>query len=310
MRRPQLRGLSSSIVVLLKASKIVSVLKLAKFTKILVTASSMLLSLLAYGWAFGPWFGVGLIAMLFVHEMGHVIAMRRQGLPTALPVFIPFLGAAIFQPNLGDRHMEAYIGYGGPLLGTIGALLCLGLWLITGSSLLLVIAFLGIYLNLFNMIPIRPLDGGRIVQVLGRNVNYVGMSLLMLYTFVIQEPALLLIWVLVLQDFEWPIWWKSIAATILTVLMPIGFMLWDSHQPPAIDALDCFVAFLFTALYIATDRHRWRRRAHGLSDILTADPRPFPVASIRFQWLAIYLVSVLVLWGCMWYLIEQLPQPH
>ena len=90
----------------LKASKLVTLLKLAKFTKILVTATSMLVSLLAYDLFIGPWMAIGLIAMLFVHEMGHVFAMRQKGLPTALPIFIPFLGAAIFAPVFGDRYTE------------------------------------------------------------------------------------------------------------------------------------------------------------------------------------------------------------
>src|SRR5882672_1982327 len=142
----RLRGIGTGITVLLKSSKLIAILKVAKFTKLLVTATSMLISMLAYGWVYGPLFGVAIIAMLFIHEMGHVIAMWQKGVKTSAPVFIPFLGAAIFAPNLGDRATEAYIGYGGPLLGSIGALICMGLWLITDSPLLLVTAFLGIYL--------------------------------------------------------------------------------------------------------------------------------------------------------------------
>lgn len=260
MPRRQIPGVGAASVVLLKGAKIVSILKLAKFTKILVTASSMLISLLAYGWAYGPLFAVAIISMLFIHEMGHVIAMRQKGMATSLPVFVPFLGAAIFAPNMGDRATEAYVGYGGPLLGSIGAFLCMALWMITNSSLLLVTAFIGIYLNLFNMIPIRPLDGGRITQVFGRHTHYFGMMLVIAYTFIIKEPTLLLIWVLVLQDFRWPIWWRSAVAMMVAGLMPIGFWLWDSHQPWFIDCIDVIVAFMMTSLYVWADWSRWRWR--------------------------------------------------
>ena len=187
-----------------KSTKLISVLKLMKFTKIIVTSSTLALSALAYGWAFGPWFGVGLTAMLLIHEMGHVIALRLKGYPTSLPVFIPFLGAAIFVHDFGDRETEAYIGYGGPLLGSIAAFLCMALWLVTGSPVLLLTAYLGVYLNLFNLVPIRPLDGGRITQLAGPKLKYAAIALLVGYTLCIGEPALLLIWVFVLQEIKFP----------------------------------------------------------------------------------------------------------
>lgn len=161
MDRKSFQAVPLWAAVTMKSAKLVSILKLMKFTKIIVTASTLALSTVAYGWAFGPWFGVGLIAMLTIHEMGHVIALRWKGYPISLPVFIPFLGAVIFTKDHGDRETEAYIGYGGPLLGSIAAFLCMAAGLLTGSSLLLLTAFLGVYLNLFNMLPIRPLDGGR-----------------------------------------------------------------------------------------------------------------------------------------------------
>jgi len=305
-----LRGVGAASAVLLKGAKIVSILKLAKFTKVLVTATSMLISLLAYGWAFGPLFAVAIISMLFIHEMGHVIAMWHKGMKTSGPVFIPFLGAAIFAPNVGDRATEAYIGYGGPLLGSIGAFVCMALWMITDSPLLLVTAFIGLYINLFNMIPIRPLDGGRIAQVLGRNTHYVGMMLLMAYTFILQEPSLLLIWILVLQEFSWPLWWRSAVAAVLSMLMPLGFWLWDSHQPWFIDYFDCAAAIGFTMLFVWVDQSRWRAIQHGLPDFAGDDGRPYPPGTTRLSWLAIYLVSLTVLWASMWYLIEHLPQLH
>lgn len=114
-----------------KSAKLISLLKVIKLTKVILTASTMALSAVIYGWTYGPAFGVGLVSMLFIHEMGHVIAMRRVGMKTSAPVFIPFLGAVIFVPHIEDRAIEAYVGYGGPLLGSLAALVCMAAWAVT-----------------------------------------------------------------------------------------------------------------------------------------------------------------------------------
>lgn len=289
-----------------KSTKIISVLKVVKFTKILVTASTMAVSTLAYGFAYGPAFAVALMGMLFIHEMGHVIAMWRKGLATSLPVFIPFLGAAIFADTFGDRETEAYVGYGGPLLGSIGALLCVGAWLLTGWPLLLLTGYLGVYLNLFNLIPIQPLDGGRIGQVVGTGIRYVGMALLVGFTLFLGEPALLMIWVFVLQEVRLPLWWRPVIAMALVTAMTVLFWFDYSHQLWWIDILDVFVGSAFVALYVAIERGRLFRRRHDLPDRMD-DIRPYPPAKTRYVWLAIYLASAATLWTTMAYLVEQLP---
>ena len=78
------------MVIFAKSIKLVVIFKAMKFTKVLVTLVSMLLSAVIYGFWLGPWFGIGLVLMLFIHEMGHVIALRLKGFETSGPVFIPF----------------------------------------------------------------------------------------------------------------------------------------------------------------------------------------------------------------------------
>jgi Zn-dependent protease len=331
MARNALRELPVVGAIALKSAKLVSLLKVVKFTKLLVTATSMLISVVAYGFAYGPIFAVALIAMLFIHEMGHVIALRRKGFPAPPPVFIPFLGAAIFAPDLGSREEEAYIGYGGPLLGSLAALLCMAAWYATGSSFLLLVAFLGIYLNLFNMIPIRPFDGGRITQILSPKVKFIGLLALVAYTIHLREPSLCVIWIFVLMEIRLPVWWRPTIATVIAVAMAVlfyeGYALTgaDSHTPWWMEAIDTIIGLLFTALFAYHDYKRWltlrvQRQIRQMyaeinmpytpplpRDLGDADERPYPPFTVKLRWTVIYLVSTTVLWLCMDYVIQRLP---
>jgi len=113
---------------LLKAAKI---LKSAKLIKVLITGCSMLISAAIYSFQLGWWFAIGLVLMLFIHEMGHVMACIKKKLPTSAPLFIPMLGAVIFVPKMRSRVTEAYVGIGGPLVGGVAAVACFGLyWLL------------------------------------------------------------------------------------------------------------------------------------------------------------------------------------
>ena len=289
-----------------KSAKLASILKMVKFTKVLVTASTMLVSMLAYGFAYGPVFAVGLVGMLFIHEMGHVIAMRQRGFATSLPIFIPFLGAAIFVPDLGDRETEAYIGYGGPFLGSIGAFLCLAAWMISGWQVLLFIAFLGIYINLFNLvIPLRPLDGGRIAQIAGTRAKYVGAALLVGYTVFLREPALMLIWIFALMEIKLPLWWRPVISTTFVLVMAMLFTADYSRQLWWINILDIVIGASYTGIFVMLERTRAKRVNYGLPEI-EFDDRPYPALKTRLSWIGIYLGSLATLWLAMAYVIEQI----
>ncbi len=125
---------------------------------------SVLISFGAYSWAAGPSFAVALIGMLFIHEMGHVLEIRRQGMQATAPIFIPFLGAAIFQRSHPTTALkQAQIGIAGPIAGTIGATASYLLFLSTGWEGFIIAAVLGFALNLFNLIPVWQLDGYALV---------------------------------------------------------------------------------------------------------------------------------------------------
>jgi Zn-dependent protease len=167
-----------------------------KFSKLLLTGGSMLVSLVVYGLIFGWRYAAGFIALMFVHEMGHYIAARQRGLDVGAPTFIPFVGAWIELNALPhDAETEAYVGLGGPLVGTLGALACYFVARDMGTEgrWLLAVSYSGFFLNLFNLIPLSPLDGGRITAVLSPRLWLLGVPVLMGVFWLNPSPMLILI---------------------------------------------------------------------------------------------------------------------
>jgi Zn-dependent protease len=178
----------------------------AKLGKLFTTAGTMLVSVVAYAFVFGWGYAVGFVALLFVHEMGHYLAARQRGLAVGAPTFIPFVGAWIQLKDMPhDAETEAYVGLAGPLLGTVGALACYFVAREQGSQLLLAVAYAGFMLNLFNMIPLSPFDGGRITAVISPRTWLLGVPVLA--ALFIWRPSPMLILVAVLAA---PQVWKAI----------------------------------------------------------------------------------------------------
>ena len=174
-------------------------LKALKLGKVLPAAGTMLLSVAVYAWLFGWWYAVGFVALLFVHEMGHYVAARRRGLAVGLPTFIPFVGAWVELKELPhDAETEAYVGVAGPLAGTAGALGCFYLARNLNSTLLLALAYSGFFLNLFNLIPLAPFDGGRVTAAISPNLWLIGAPLLVAVFFYSPSPLLILMALLAL----------------------------------------------------------------------------------------------------------------
>ena len=165
-----------------------------KFGKFLITGGTMLLSVFTYAWVFGWGYAVGFVALIFAHEMGHFIAARNRGLKVGAPTFIPFVGAWIeLKEQPMSAETEAYVGIAGPMLGTAATFVCYLLALHTGNRLLLAVAYSGFILNLFNLIPLTPLDGGRIVSVISPRIWFLGIPLLAGVFFWSPSPLLILI---------------------------------------------------------------------------------------------------------------------
>jgi Zn-dependent protease len=166
----------------------------AKLGKLLSSGGTMLLSIVVYAFVYGWRYAIGFVTLLFVHEMGHFIAARQRGLKVGLPTFIPFVGAWVElkdQPH--DAETEAYVGLGGPLLGTIGAIACYFLARNENSPWLLAVAYSGFFLNLFNLIPLSPFDGGRITAVLSPRIWLLGVPVLGALFIYRPSPMLLII---------------------------------------------------------------------------------------------------------------------
>ena len=162
--------------------------------KVFATAGTMLVSIAAYSFVFGWPFAVGFVLLLLVHEMGHVIELRRQGIPASAPLFIPFLGAVVGMKQMPQNAWaEAKVALAGPILGTAGAA---AVWVAAeayDSELLRALAFTGFFLNLFNLLPIVPLDGGRAVAALHPALWLVGLAALGLLTYLHPNPILIII---------------------------------------------------------------------------------------------------------------------
>jgi Zn-dependent protease len=147
------------------------------------------------------------VVLLFVHEMGHVIQLRREGLKASAPMFIPFMGAAVFAKSLGRNALaEARVGLAGPILGSLGSVACIAIWHATGNDLWRALAFTGFFLNLFNLLPVVPLDGGRAMAAMAPWMWFAGFAAMVPLAFIFPNPIILVI--LVLAGYETYKRWK------------------------------------------------------------------------------------------------------
>ncbi len=170
--------------------------------KLLFSLLSVLASVFVYGWAFGFPFAIGFVAILAIHELGHVAALRMKGLPAPPPVFIPFLGAAIFlSRNPASAADEAFVAGGGPVAGWLASAAATALFLGTGNPLFGTIAYIGFFLQAFNLVPISPLDGGRMVAAVDRRLWWVGLPILAAVVLVTQSFFAVLIGIIIVVEF-------------------------------------------------------------------------------------------------------------
>ncbi len=190
--REKLGAIVAAAVALI--AKLKAVLLFLPKIKILVTAASALVSVGAYSLLWGWQFAAGFVVLLFVHEMGHVIALRREGVKASAPMFVPFLGAVIMARTLGDDALaEARVGLAGPILGTIGSAAVAIVGLVTHTGLLEALGYIGFFLNLFNLLPVVPLDGGRAMAAMAPWMWFLGFGAMGVLDFVSPNPVLLII---------------------------------------------------------------------------------------------------------------------
>jgi Zn-dependent protease len=162
--------------------------------KLLTTAGTALVSVAAYSLFWGWTFALGFVVLLFVHEMGHVIQLRREGVKASAPMFVPFLGAVVMAKSLGENALaEARVGLAGPVLGTIGSAACLAIGEASNSDFFRALAYIGFFLNLFNLLPVVPLDGGRAMAAMAPWMWFVGLGAVAAMLFVFPNFILLII---------------------------------------------------------------------------------------------------------------------
>jgi Zn-dependent protease len=197
---PRRKGTSKSVLaagamaVLAKAKGLLLLLKALPAAKLLLTMGSMFVMIAVEATRYGWMYGVGFVLLLFIHEMGHAVAIRQAGLTAGLPVFIPFIGAFI---SLKDQprspREEATIALAGPIAGAAASAVCALVYLLTTQRLFLALAYGGFFLNLFNMTPLAPLDGGRAASVFSRKAWWIGIAVLGSLFLLTRAPQILLI---------------------------------------------------------------------------------------------------------------------
>jgi Zn-dependent protease len=194
-----------ALLALLKWGK--ALLLLLPKAKLLTTSASMLVSVAAYALIWGWRFAAGFVVLLFIHEMGHYIQLRREGVRPSGMVFIPFLGAAVGTRSLGGSALaEARVGLAGPILGSLATAALIPIALTSDDEFWRALAFTGFFLNLFNLLPVVPLDGGRAMAAMAPWMWFVGFGMMLLLVLVWPNPILLLI--VLLGGFETYRRWK------------------------------------------------------------------------------------------------------
>lgn len=197
------------IAVLLSQGKLLlGLLKLGKAGGAII---SMFITIWAYAYLAPLPFAIGIVLMILIHELGHVFAAKMKGLPVSAPVFIPFLGALItMKKNPTDAATEAFIGIGGPILGTVGGVAAFGLGVYIDSPVIVSVAYAAFYLNLINLLPIHPLDGGRISTAVTRWLWILGLIGGLVFIFYINSRVSQFIFFAIWAMFAWDLYKKYV----------------------------------------------------------------------------------------------------
>ena len=176
-------GVLGTLVLLLIKFKTLAFLLVtkAKFLFLGLTKASTFFSMLAsfglYWTVFGGWFALGFVLSIYIHEMGHVAALLRYGVPATAPLFIPGLGAVIrLQQTFVNPREDARVGLAGPIWGCAAALACAAVYALTDHPIWAALAQVGAFINLFNLTPVWQLDGSRAFHSLTRPQRWLAVT--------------------------------------------------------------------------------------------------------------------------------------
>lgn len=249
-----------------------------------------------------------IVTGLMVHEAGHFLATKWCRLRPHWWWFFPFLGAIMRLSNVKTRAQEATIALGGPLLGGAVSALSFGLWLLApfsewGNAVLLQFALLSTFLNLFNLIPISPLDGGRIIQASHTAFQWFGFAILLLVSWFLRQPILLLVWIVVVIDrfLDYPLWRF---VTALCFLSAMGVLLFFGYGTQSLIENVTYVAFgvFLVVMCHPNDQHQvhHRRREKVLPTL--------PLAQ-RIKWGLVWLTLSGSLFALLFEILLRVPKP-
>jgi Zn-dependent protease len=187
-----LAGLASIIALLVKLKTFLVAFKFFGVLKtLLITGGSMFVSMWAYASAYGWGFGAAMVLMIFIHECGHAFAGHLRGKPWGIMMFIPFMGAFVTIRGGKDAVEDAFIGIAGPIVGTAAGLVTVLLYAVTKNPFWLAVSSWCFMINLFNLLPVAPLDGGWIVPLFSPRILAVTAVLLLPLTYF--NPLILLL---------------------------------------------------------------------------------------------------------------------
>mmetsp|Transcript_13744 Transcript_13744/g.24828 ORF Transcript_13744/g.24828 Transcript_13744/m.24828 type:complete len:566 (+) Transcript_13744:249-1946(+) len=174
-------GLLGALTVLAGKGKwLLGVAKLTKLSSLLSMGATVATYSMFYGWPYA----CGMVGQIYIHELGHVLAMVRNGIKVGPMVFIPFMGAAVsMESSAKSAFVEAEVALAGPAFGTLAALVPFAYGFATQSQLAFALADFGFMVNLFNLTPIGFLDGGRVAPMIHRNFHLAGLGLGGLYMY-------------------------------------------------------------------------------------------------------------------------------
>jgi len=175
--------------------------------KFAIFAGLKALTFLKVGWVISPLISIGFYAMLFgwpyafaimllllIHEMGHYIWMKALGLNPQLPIFVPGIGAYVAMTKLPpDQATHAWVALAGPLVGGLGCTILFWLGVHTGNTWLLAAGSTGFFLNLIQLIPAKPLDGGFVIQAVSKWLLIPGVAIMLAAAYMLQSVLLLII---------------------------------------------------------------------------------------------------------------------
>ncbi len=222
------RGIIGALLAL-KLYRAAEAIKLLKALKVLEPVAMLFSGILTagtYSLTMKASLAAGLIVSLTVHELGHFWATKRLGLEPRWWLFIPFVGALMPSPEFRTRNEEAAVAYGGPFVGAAFSAILFCLWLVLPlpkewANVLFATSLISTALNLFNLIPLAPIDGGRITQAVHPIFRWLGFALLISVSLYFGEASILLVWMLVVGDIRMRGRWRLVIAGAFWLAMPI-----------------------------------------------------------------------------------------